>query len=160
MVSRLFPLVFFCAVSAMHAQQNLSGRWKGSFDVPGPGGVTQHDTALLILQQDGDQVTGTAGRDETTQLPLYGGLFRDGTLIFAMDVRQTIVHFSLALVGDHLRGTATGLPPDPSVKVAVDVARQPTPTVDALLQHFMGNILIAREGQVLAEHSYGSANLE
>jgi CubicO group peptidase (beta-lactamase class C family) len=44
--------------------------------------------------------------------------------------------------------------------VVVDVARLPPPTVDTLLQHFMGSILIVREGQVLADRSFGSANLE
>ena len=156
----LFSLVLFCAAIAVHAQQNVSGRWQGSFDIPGPNGTTQHDTAFLILQQNGTQVTGGAGRSEEMQAPLSDGLFQSGTLTFALHVRGTTVPFTLQLQGDHLRGTATGLPPDPTAKMAVDVARLPNPTMAALLDHFMGSIVIVHDGHVLAERSFGSANLE
>ncbi len=146
---RLFSLVLFCVAIAVHAQQNVSGRWQGSFDIPGPNdAVQQHDSAFLILQQNGTQVTGGAGRNEQMQTPLSDGLFQSGTLTFAIAVRGTTVRFDLMLEGDHLRGTATGLPPDPTVKVAVDVARLPNSTIAALLEHFMGSILIVRHGQV------------
>ena len=156
---RLFSLVLLCAAIAVHAQQNVSGRWQGSFDTPGPNGSVQHDTAFLILQQNGTQVTGGAGRSEEMQAPLSDGLFQSGTLTFALHVRGTTVPFTLQLQGDHLRGTATGLPPDPTAKMAVDVARLPNPTMAALLDHFMGSMLIVHDGQVLAERSFGSANL-
>lgn len=162
----LCSLVLFCAAIAVHAQQTVSGRWQGSFDVPAPDGTVQHDTAFLVLhqtgtQQNGTQVTGGAGRSEEMQTPLSDGLFRDGTLTFAVTVRPgTTVRFKLVLEGDHLRGTATGLPPDPSVKVAVDVARLPNPTVAGLLEHFMGSVLVVRDGKVVAERSFGFANLE
>jgi CubicO group peptidase (beta-lactamase class C family) len=155
-------LLFFGAVTA-HAQppRDVSGRWQGTFDIPAPGGTTQRDTAFLLLQQNGTQVTGGAGRSEQMQTPLSDGVFRNGRLTFAVQVRPgTIVRFDLVLQGDHLRGVATGLPPDATARVVVDVARLPHPTVDTLLQHFMGSILIVREGQVLADRSFGSANLE
>ena len=156
---RLFALVVFCGSIALHAQQNVGGRWQGSFDVPGPGGVVQHDTAFFILQQDGAEVTGSAGRNEEMQIAVHDGVLQGDTLRFAMDVRGTTVRFTLHLQGDHLRGTATGLPPDPAAKVAVDVARLPNATVADLLQHFMGNVLVTRDGKVVAEQSFGSANL-
>jgi CubicO group peptidase (beta-lactamase class C family) len=155
-------LLFFGAVTA-HAQpsQDVSGRWQGTFDIPTSGGTTQRDTAFLILQQNGTQVTGSAGRSEQMQTPLSDGAFRTGMLTFAVQVRLgTTVKFDLVLQDDHLRGIATGLPPDATAKVNVDVARLPAPTVDNLLQHFMGSILIIRQGQVLVDRSYGSANLE
>jgi CubicO group peptidase (beta-lactamase class C family) len=158
---RVFVLLLFCVAAAMRGQQNISGRWQGSFDVPSQGGGEQHDTAFLILQQNGAQVTGSAGRNEEMQTPLSAGAFHDGTLSFNMQVRQgTTVGFHLALQGDHLRGTATGLPPDPSAKILVDVARLPNPDVAAMLQHFMGSLLVIRDGQTLADRSFGSASLE
>ena len=158
---RMLSLVLFCAAITAYAQQSIRGRWQGSFEIPGPGGTAQHDTAFLILQQNGAEITGGAGRSEEMQAPLSDGLFRDGTLTFAVHVRPgTTVRFSLVLQGDHLRGTATGLPPDPTSKAAVDVARLPDPMVAALLEHFMGSILIVRDAQVLADRSFGSANLE
>src|SRR5215469_10013997 len=156
----LFSLVLFFAAVSMHAQQNVSGRWQGSFDVPGPNGAMQHDTAFLILQQNGTQVTGSAGQNEEKQTPLSDGLFKDGVLTFGLHVRGTTVQFNLNLEGDHLRGTATGLPPDPTAKAAINVARLPDATITSLCDHFMGSILITRDGQVVAQRSFGSANLE
>ena len=140
---------------------DVSGRWQGSFDIPGPNNATQHDTAFLILQQDGVHVSGSAGRSEEMQTPISEGVFRDGSLTFTLAVRPgTTVTFSLRLQGNHLIGVATGLPPDPDMKVAVDVTRAPAATVDELLKHFMGSILIVRDGHVLMDQSFGSANLE
>jgi CubicO group peptidase (beta-lactamase class C family) len=140
---------------------DVSGRWQGSFDIPGPNNATQHDTAFLILQQDGVQVSGSAGRSGEMQTPISHGAFRDGLLTFALGVRPgTTVTFSLSIQGDHLMGVATGLPPDPDAKVAVDVTRAPAATVDELLKHFMGSILMVRDGHVLMDQSFGSANLE
>ena len=157
---RLFSLVLFFAAVSVHAQQNVSGRWQGSFDVPGPNGAMQHDTAFLILQQNGTQVTGSAGQNEEKQTPLSDGLFKDGVLTFGLHVRGTTVQFNLNLEGDHLRGTATGLPPDPTAKAVINVARLPDATITSLRDHFMGSILISRDGQVVAQRSFGSANLE
>lgn len=157
-------LLFALLVSVsftLHAQQNVSGRWQGTLDIPASGGAAQHDTAFLVLQQNGAEITGSAGRSEEMQTPLSDGLFRNGTLTFAVNVRPgTTVRFELVLQGDHLRGTATGLPPDPTAKAVIDVAHLPNPTVASLLQHFMGSILIVRNGQVLVDRSFGSANFE
>ena len=157
---RIFVALLFCVATAVHAQQSISGRWQGSFDIPSPAGVPQHDTAFLILEQDGAGVTGSAGRNEQMQTPLSNGSFSNGTLTFNLAVRGTTVAFRLVLHGDRLQGTANGLPPDPSAKVAVDVARLPKPDVTAILAHFMGNILIVRDGKVLADRTFGSASLD
>ena len=160
---RLLCFVLSLVAVTAHAQvvQDVTGRWQGTFDTPASDGKTQRDTAFLVLQQNGEQVSGGAGRSEQMQTALSDGVFRNGMLTFAVQVRPgTTVKFELRLQGDHLRGVATGLPPDVSAKVLVDVARAAAPTVDALLEHFMGNVLIVRDGQVLAERSFGSANLE
>jgi len=160
---RLLCFVLLLVAVSAHAQlvQDVTGRWQGTFDIPASDGTTQSDTAFLVLQQDGTRVSGGAGRSEQMQTPLSDGVFRNGMLTFAVQVRPgTTVKFELRLQGDHLRGVATGLPPNVSAKVLVDVTRAPAPKVDALLEHLMGNILIVRDGQVLAERSFGSANLE
>jgi CubicO group peptidase (beta-lactamase class C family) len=160
---RLLCFVLLLVAVSAHAQlvQDVTGRWQGTFDIPASDGTTQRDTAFLVLQQDGTRVSGGAGRSEQMQTPLSDGVFRNGMLTFAVQVRPgTTVKFELRLQGDHLRGVATGLPPNVSAKVLVDVTRAPAPKVDVLLEHLMGNILIVRDGQVLAERSFGSANLE
>src|SRR6202521_3973271 len=111
----LLPFLLFFNVVTAHAQppQDVSGRWQGTFDIPAPDGTTQRDTAFLVLQQNGTQVSGGAGRSEQMQTPLSDGVIRNGMLTFAVQVRPgTTVRFDLKLQGDHLRGVATGLPPD------------------------------------------------
>lgn len=160
-LSLLF-LFFFLTISS-HAQSPLdvSGRWQGTFDIPAPNGTVQHDTAFFDLQQIGVQVTGTAGRSEDMQTKITDGVINGDSVHFAVEVRSgTIVRFDLQLQGDRLRGVATGVPPDTGAKIVVDTARAPAPTVDGLLQHFMGAVLIARDGNVLLDRAYGSANLE
>ncbi|MEY2413376.1 MAG: hypothetical protein QOD84_1982 [Acidobacteriaceae bacterium] len=160
---RLSCFVLLLLAVAAHAEvlQDVTGRWQGTFDVPASDATTHHDSAFLVLQQNGTKVTGGAGRSEQMQTPISDGAFHNGALTFAVELRPgTTVRFDLMLQGDHLRGVATGLSPDVSAKVLVDVARVPAPTVDALLEHFMGNILIVRDGHILADRSFGSANLE
>lgn len=159
----LLSLLLFLGAVATNAQslQDVSGRWQGTFDVPTAGGNTQADTTFLILQQNGMQVTGGAGRSEQMQTPVSDGSFHNGILTFSLPIRLgTTVKFELALKDDHLRGIATGLPPDTTAKINVDVTHLPPLTVNNLLKEFMGSILIVRQGKVLVDRSYGSANLE
>lgn len=159
----LLSLLLFFGSVATNAQspQDISGRWQGTFDIPMASGNTQSDTTFLILQQNGVQVMGGAGRNEQMQTPVSDGAFHNGTLTFSLPIRPgTTVKFELVLKDDHLRGTATGLPPDTTAKISVDVTRLPTLTVDNLLKEFMGSIFIVRQGKVLVDRSYGSANLE
>jgi CubicO group peptidase (beta-lactamase class C family) len=139
----------------------VSGRWEGSFDIPAKDGSFQHDTAYFILRDDAGAVSGSVGRNEAMQTAISQGLFRDGHLAFAVEIRPgTVVKFDLRLENEHLAGTATGVPPDPEAKVAVDVTRVPAPDVTSLLRSFTGSIYVRRGGQALADRSFGLANVE
>jgi CubicO group peptidase (beta-lactamase class C family) len=148
-------------VALAESGDGVSGRWQGSFDIPSRDGSFQHDTAYFILQDNGGVVTGSVGRDETMQTPVSHGQFRDDHLAFEVEVRPgTVVKFDLRLQDQHLTGTATGVPPDPDARVTVDVARAPALDAARLLRSFTGSIYVQRDGQVLADRSFGFANIE
>ena len=105
---------------------NLSGRWSGSFDVVLADGNVQPDSSLLLLKQDGKSLTGTAGQSEAHQSPISNGEVAAGHARFDLVVNpQMTVHFDLAIDGDHLHGSATGMPTPAGAKVVVDAKRWP-----------------------------------
>ena len=55
-------LVLFSIVMALVASAaDISGTWSGTLKITGPDGQTQDDTIHMILKQDGNKLTGTAG---------------------------------------------------------------------------------------------------
>ena len=108
-----------CATSA----EGVTGRWRGSCDIPAQAGA-RHDTAYLILREDHGQLRGSFGPNEQLQSPISQGVIRDGVLTFLANARPgATAHFTLMDEGGHLLGFATGLPPNPDAKVVVNVAR-------------------------------------
>jgi CubicO group peptidase (beta-lactamase class C family)/ketosteroid isomerase-like protein len=106
------------------SEPNISGKWQGTFDIPVNDGTFQHDTAFFILNQSGALVTGSAGRAEDMQTTVTDGHISEGRVQFAVVVRPgTTVIFNLRLEGDHLRGQATGLPPNTDTTIDVDTTR-------------------------------------
>ena len=119
----LLPFVVSLPVWAQ-SEPNISGKWQGTFDIPGNDGAFQHDTAFFILNQSGALVTGSAGRAEDIQTTISDGHITEGRVQFAVVVRPgTPVLFNLRLEGDHLRGQATGLPPNKDTTIEVDTTR-------------------------------------
>lgn len=148
-------------VALAQPRTGVSGRWEGSFDIPAKDGGIQRDTAYFILKDDAGVVSGSVGRNEAMQTAISQGQFRDDHLAFEVEIRPgTVVKFDLRLQDQHLTGTATGVPPDPEAKVAVDVTRVAAPDVTRLLRSFTGSIYVERDGHVLADRSFGFANVE
>jgi hypothetical protein len=130
-------LIFGISLTALVATAqtpDLSGRWSGSFDVVQPDGSVQPDNSLFLLKQDGKTLTGTAGQSETHQSPIANGEVDASRAHFDLVVNPKMtVHFDLTIDGDHLHGTATGMPVPPGARVVVDAGRwpenAPAPTV-------------------------------
>lgn len=132
------------AQSQPDAAANLSGRWIGAFDVVLANGNVQPDTALLVLQQNGKTLTGTAGQTEAHQSPISNGEVAGGHARFDLVVNpQMTVHFDLAVDGNHLHGSATGMPAGPGDKVVVDARRWPEGTPAPPATHASDNLSAA-----------------
>jgi len=81
---------------------NLSGKWTGTFIDNAE--TSKHDGMLLILKQDGNTLTGTVGPDATEQLPISNGKIDGNNVIFDLKAEEVMVHFTLQLVDNHLKG--------------------------------------------------------
>lgn len=109
---------------AQRGAQNLSGRWVGVFDVIQADGNVVPDVAYFQLKQDADKITGGAGNNASSLSPIVNGHMAQGRVAFDIVVNPTVaVHFDLAFEGDHLRGSATGMPGSSGDKIAIDVER-------------------------------------
>jgi hypothetical protein len=80
---------------------DASGSWRGTLsDDQGAG-----DSALLILQQEGTKLTGTAGSNEGDRHPIQNGKVQGDTVTFEVQGPPGgILFFELKLNGDELAG--------------------------------------------------------
>ena len=105
-------------------EENVSGKWSGSFEITYADGRVQRDTALLTLRQEGNSLTGTAGANEGQQSEITGGKVEGAEIHFKLQSANGInLIFSLRLEGGHLKGEVNGDLPDGKVKVKVDLTR-------------------------------------
>jgi hypothetical protein len=103
-------------------KQDVSGKWSGTFDITGPDGDVQHSTAFVILKQDGNVVTGSAGPSEDKQSQIQEGKI-SGTEIDFFMMGQTRMVFHVRVEGDHIRGDASTETDDGKMTAKIDVTR-------------------------------------
>jgi hypothetical protein len=79
---------------------DATGKWSGT--------LTPADRdagpALLILKQDGNTVSGTAGPDESERHEITNGRIEDGSLKFEVPQGEAVMKFDLRLDGDEIKG--------------------------------------------------------
>src|SRR5437016_2947099 len=93
----LFALSTLCLAAA-----DATGKWTGSFTPSGG----NSGTALMVLKQDGEKLTGTVGPDASGQHDIQNGKAAGGTLTFDVPVGDGVLKFVLKQEGDQLTGDA------------------------------------------------------
>jgi hypothetical protein len=97
------------AVTAVSLFADVTGKWTGSFDVTSDG-ESHNDSAVLILKQDGTNITGTAGPNEEKQFKIQKGSLDGNTLKLEVvndeDGENNIIHVTLTVDGDKMTGDA------------------------------------------------------
>ena len=94
---------------AVAAPADVTGRWQGTITAQREDGTSREDSALLILEQKGNEVTGTVGGNDADRHPITKGVI-DGSkvTIQAKTVngdRELLLE--LTLDGDAMKGTIT-----------------------------------------------------
>ncbi|WP_321471788.1 hypothetical protein [uncultured Paludibaculum sp.] len=104
-MKRILILTFalFAAAAVMLAA-DATGTWTGTFTVKGDGDSPEPRPALLVLKQDGDKLTGTAGPNADEQHPIEKGVIADGKITFEVAAGESIMKFALVLNGDEISG--------------------------------------------------------
>ena len=99
------PTWIAAALVASLAFANLTGSWTGTLSPEG----RDSSTAFLVLQQDGDTVTGTAGATEQGErMAIRNGTAKGGVVTFEVETPGGhVMKFDLREQGDELTGTVT-----------------------------------------------------
>jgi len=103
---------------------DISGKWVGSLDIVHTDGSVDPDQAFFSLAVKDGVVSGTAGNSSDHQSPLTSGKVTNDRVTFDIPLGPgKVVRFDLRLDGDHMHGTATGLPVEDASQIVVDVQR-------------------------------------
>lgn len=82
---------------------DVTGNWRGTFTPEG----RDSGPALLVLKQEGDAVSGTAGPDDSERHPISKGKIDKDTLTFEVETPGGVMKFSLKQKDDELSGDVT-----------------------------------------------------
>lgn len=103
---------------------DISGKWVGALDVVRVDGSVEPDHALFSLVVKDGVISGTAGNSADHQSTIASGRVTNNQVTFDIALGPTkVVKFELQLDGNHMHGTATGLPVDDGSRIVVDVQR-------------------------------------
>jgi hypothetical protein len=100
---------------------NLSGKWTGTFIDTSEG--NKSESAMVILTQDGNTLTGTAGPNADEQMAISNGKVDGNNVTFDVKAGEVTVHFTLQLVDKHLKGSAKAEANGESKSATIDLTR-------------------------------------
>jgi hypothetical protein len=110
------------------ASAGLTGTWSGTLRPMVDGQSKGDESAMMVLKQDGDVITGTAGPDAGQQLAIAKGKItttKEGTAVtFEVTAGSGMVlQFDLKLVDGHLKGGAKAERDGQKMTAEVDVTK-------------------------------------
>ena len=86
---------------------DVSGKWSGSLAMANPQGETDQHPALLIFKQNGAEITGSAGPDDSQQWPILKGKIEGNRITFEVQSDGPLYKADLLLTGDQIKGEVT-----------------------------------------------------
>ena len=116
----LLGVLALCAMTDV----NVTGKWSGSFNIAAPNGDLKESTALLVLKQNGTEITGTAGPNEEQQFAIQKGKIEgDKITLEVRDDNSHLIKFDLVFANERIKGDANMSADGESRKAKVDVGR-------------------------------------
>ncbi len=85
---------------------NLSGKWSGAINVVHDDGQAQTVSVFLILKQDGNKLSGTAGEDENDQHAITKAIIDGEKVSLEVDGGEVTFYLDLKVDGDQMTGDA------------------------------------------------------
>ena len=116
-------LVLAALAGVAFADGNVTGKWTGSFNISGPNGETKETTALLLLTQNGTDISGTVGPNEEERLTIQKGKIEGDKITLEAEQDGRTIKFALVLAADRLTGDASMTGDGQTAKAKLDVTR-------------------------------------
>jgi hypothetical protein len=116
-------LLVIALAAATLTAPDATGTWTGTLTIADGDG--QARPAYLVLKQEGETLTGTAGPDASEQHPIQDGKAVDGTLTFNLPTGETVMKFSLKQDGDAITGDITREREGQTQRAKLSVKRMP-----------------------------------
>src|SRR5215471_15116507 len=101
----IFVLVMLaiCATAAV----NVTGKWSGSFNPIAADGTSKESTAVMVLKQNGTEITGTVGPNEEKQFAIQKGKIEgDKITLEVQDDNNHLIKFDLVIANERIKGDA------------------------------------------------------
>jgi hypothetical protein len=120
----VFVLMLAAIAGVAMADTNVTGSWSGSFNVTRPNGESKDSTALLILKQNGTDITGSVGANEGEQFPIQKGKIEgDKITVEADDHNGHAIKLDLKVEADRMTGEANMSDANDTAKAKLDLKR-------------------------------------
>ncbi len=116
-------LVLAALAGVAFADGNVTGKWTGSFNMTGPNGETKETTALLLLTQNGTDITGTVGPNEDERITIQKGKIEGDKITLEAEQDGRTIKFALVLADDRITGDASMSGDGQTGKAKLDVTR-------------------------------------
>lgn len=120
-LSCLLMLAAFAGLAI--ADTNVTGKWSGSFNITASNGEMKESTALLVLKQNGSEITGTVGPNEEEQFAIQKGRIEGDKITLEADHEGQTIKFDLVLAADRITGEANMSREGETSKAKLDVTR-------------------------------------
>jgi len=113
-------LLLLLALSTVCLAADVTGKWTGTLTPTGENA----ESALVILKQDGEKVTGTAGGNAEDQREIQNGKAVNGTITFEIALGKGMLKASLKQDGDALSGDVSAEMGDRKMTAKLDLKRE------------------------------------
>jgi hypothetical protein len=103
---------------------DLTGKWAGTFDMK-QDGDSQTIPVVMIVKQDGNKLTGTAGTEED-QHAIQKGVVDGDMVTLEVDAGEAIYYLELKVDGDLISGAVKAGADGEKMKIALKRVKQDT----------------------------------
>jgi len=102
MKSILLSLLLLAAAAFTLSATDLTGKWSGTVDLK-QDGEAQTIPVIMVVKQEGDKLTGTAG-PEDEQHPIQNGKVDGNKVTMEVDTGEALYYLELEVDGDKISG--------------------------------------------------------
>ena len=121
---KVLACILLLAAALTAYDVNVTGKWTGSFNMTAPDGETHDSTALLILKQEGTNITGSVGPNEGEQYTIKKGTIEGSKITIEVEHESDVIKFALILADERITDEANFSHDGQMAKAKIDIKRE------------------------------------